>query len=266
MGVLIGTRSFREKLSHAWTGIRNPQPTTSLTQTSPRPSIGLHARRQNGDLELTWNRESELVIAATSGVISIEDGGLKLQIPLNSTQIRDGSVLYGPLTDQIRMQFTITTPEHAVTESVMVLLPKVGAPRTQPLEASITAVQIPRPNPPSDNISRLETAKPFTVPSTPQRPLPTPAVAPDAPPVPTTNPNPNLAVFPLVVSQTPPPPPPPLPGPGPQAVVQQPASVAAAPVQQTAAHLRPSFQSSVAIAEVRPRFPSELKSVVVSNL
>jgi len=225
--------------------------------------MDLHARRQNGDLELTWNRESELVATATSGLLSIEDGDLKLQMPLDSAQVRGGSVLYAPSTAQIRMQFTVTTPEHAVTESVMVLLPKVGVPRTQPLEApKVSAGPPPRPQPPSDGISPPKTPKPFTVPSTPQSPLPTRAVALDTPPVPTANPNPGPAVFPLAVSQTPPPPPP-LPGSGPQAMAQQqPASVDTAPFQQTASNIRPGFQPPVAIAEVGPRFPAALKPVV----
>jgi periplasmic protein TonB len=160
------------------------------------------------------------------------------------------------------MQFTVTTPGHAVTESVMVLIPKVGAPQTQPWAApKVSAGAAPQLQPSSDGMSRIKTAKPFTVRSTPQGPVPTPAVDLDAPPATTASPNPDPAVFPFVVSQTPPPPPP-LPDSGPQAMAQQPASAATAPFQQTALNMRPQFQPAVAISQVMPKFPDALKSAV----
>src|SRR6202040_996853 len=86
--------------------------------------------------ELEWSRESALIRTATSGVILIRDGASKRQIALDSTQVRVGSVLYTPRSDQILMQLTVAAPAGPVTESVMVVLPKVGHPRTYPLPAS----------------------------------------------------------------------------------------------------------------------------------
>jgi TonB family protein len=214
--------------------------------------MGLRARRQNGDLELTWNRESSLVTAATSGVLSIEDGDVRLQIPLDLAQVRGGSVLYAPTTDRIQMQLTVTTPDHAVTESVMVLIPKVGAPRIQPLD--------PVPQLPSEGIiPRPKPAKSFIAPSTSQHAaMPAPMLAPDAPPVATAISSPDPAVIPLAVSQTPPAPPPRA-----DSESQPPPSAAAAPPAQPASGMTPDFRPPLALNQISPRLPADLRWIAV---
>jgi hypothetical protein len=95
--------------------------------------MSLHAIRQNGDLELTWNRGSALIVAATSGSLSIQDGEATRLIPFNAAQLRDGSLLYVPRTDRILMQLTVTGAGHTYSESVTVILPLVGEPQTYPV-------------------------------------------------------------------------------------------------------------------------------------
>ncbi len=118
--------------SVAW--LRTGPPVSARSGAGSVSSVSLRARRQNGDLELTWDRTSAVVRAATSGTLFVEDGDVRLEIPLDAAQVRGGSVLYVPSTDRIQLQLTVTTPERGATESVMVVLPKVGAPRRQPLE------------------------------------------------------------------------------------------------------------------------------------
>ena len=111
---------------------KKASPISIAAPESPRPaSIGLQAERQRGDLKLTWDRASTLVASATAGVLSIQDGASKREIPLDSTLVRAGSLLYSPTTDQVQMQLTLTGPQHTATEMVIVVLPKVGPPQIQ---------------------------------------------------------------------------------------------------------------------------------------
>lgn len=146
LGLLLARQESRERLAHIWGAVWNAIPGKGpLSGEEPasasRPSMALRARRQNGDLELNWNGASPVIAAATSGVISIQDGAVKRSIPLDATQVHGGSLLYSPMTEQIVMQLTVTTPSGPATESVMVVLPKVGGPTTYPWPESKAAVR-----------------------------------------------------------------------------------------------------------------------------
>jgi hypothetical protein len=181
LGILVNNSSLRERFNLRRT-VSNPpalssvSPSVSPSASQPHslPLIALHAKRQNDDVELTWNRESALIRSATSGVISIQDGesNPKRQIPLDATQVRGGSLLYAPTTDQVLMQLTVTTPADTVTESVMVILPRAGSSRTLSLPASSlpaskpsSASLAPPPPPPLESVPLARAAKPFTEPS-----------------------------------------------------------------------------------------------------
>ena len=256
LGTLVNDRSFRERSASVLHAISNPSAESSLSspasQPSSAPSLALHAKRQNGDLELNWSRESALIGTATSGVISIQDGESKRQIALDSTQVRGGSLLYSPISDQIVMQLTVTTPAGPVTESVMVVMPKVGGPRTIPLPPTKTSsASVAPPPPPSDSVTLAKASKPFPEPSVAKViPSPAPAIPPDSPPL-KLNLDPAAAVAPGLVSQTPVPPP------------QQPAPQQSASQQPASIVIR--YQPAVAIAKPAPVFPQELQSLAVTR-
>ena len=139
----------------------------SVTVPVSHPTLSLRATRREGDLELTWNRDSALIASATSGTLSIQDGDSTRQVSFDAAQLRDGSLVYLPKTDQILMRLTVTTPTSTAAESVMVILPTVGKPQTytmvpaatQPKNSPITAT-VP-PAPPSEITSP---SRPFTPP------------------------------------------------------------------------------------------------------
>lgn len=119
--------------SYIWRAISHPSsfkaPSFSPAPAAPfvtQPSISLRASRRNGTLELTWNRDSAAIEAATSGTLSIQDGGSRRLILFDGTQLRNGSFLYTPKTDQVLIQLTVTTPAKDITESVTAILPKPG--------------------------------------------------------------------------------------------------------------------------------------------
>jgi TonB family protein len=126
-----------------------PQRETVASASSPRSSLSLRATRQNGDLELTWSRESAIVTEATSGVISIEDGTYKHRIPLDATHVRSGNLLYSPLSDQITMQLTVQGPSGTAGESVLVLMPRMGEVKNYPLIKRPVSAELPKTSPPN---------------------------------------------------------------------------------------------------------------------
>jgi hypothetical protein len=259
LGTLVYNPSFRERFSNLRRSIFKPTAVSSFSSSASQPSslplIALRAKTQNGDLELTWDRESALIRAATSGVISIQDGESKSkrQIALDSTQVRSGSLLYSPTSDQILMQLTVTAPADTVTESVMVILPKAGSHKTYSLPAS-------RPPsasvaPPLQSVPLARVPKPFTAPSVAKgTPSPAPSIPADSPPLKL---NLDPAAAPNLVSQIPAPPPPtPItqsPKPAPQPASPQPA--------QTVIR----YQPAIAIAKTAPTFPPELQNLTLTR-
>jgi proteasome lid subunit RPN8/RPN11 len=165
LGILFGTPSFRERGSRIWSAISHPP--AQADPTSP-VSLGLRAERQNGDLKLTWNRQSAAVLSATSGVLEIGDGNASRKIPLDPSQIRNGSILYAPTTGQIQMQLRVSGPEATTSESVLIILPETGTPQVQILPRKEMRAATNAVSPPNAAQSRLP-VKPFTVPAAPRR-------------------------------------------------------------------------------------------------
>jgi hypothetical protein len=122
-GAYTGLRFWPLKIS--WPAVLTP-PTAGNAS-----SFGLRAERQNGDVKLTWNRESPAITGAVSGALTIHDGDSTRELALDASQVRDGSVLYQPLNDQVRMQLTVLGASGSISEAVLVILPPRGSPQTQ---------------------------------------------------------------------------------------------------------------------------------------
>jgi hypothetical protein len=187
LGVSLNSGSLRERYSNVWQTVANTlskiPATYSAAKAAPRPFLSLRAIRQTGFLALTWDRDSSLITAATSGVLSIRDGDSTRVISCDAAQLRDGSLLYVPETDQISMQLTVTTPTRTYMESVTVILPKAGGPRParrQPYgptrggqQLSSRQSRFRRPLPDSKDHAALLAAVPIIEEPTP--PVPEPA-------------------------------------------------------------------------------------------
>jgi hypothetical protein len=249
---LLSLRFYPEKFSLSWPNT----PVRPLLSTPPQAFIGLHAERQNGDLVLTWNRQSALITGATSGVLLIQDGDATRQIPLDATQVRGGSILYSPATDQVQMRLTVTNPASTTTESVMVLLPKTGPPQVKTLGPPKTT-SAAHSDVPVRETAQPRPLRPFAAPDT-RRALPSsPATVIDD--LPALNISPNLgAALPAAL----PGPQPPAPSPAKQSA-PPPTPLPPAPVQQqTPLRVAPAYHPPVAISEVMPEFPAVLRPVV----
>ena len=229
-----------------------PAVSASIAPVLPAPpSMGLQAERQNNDLKLTWNRGAAVIASATSGLLLIQDGGLNREIPLPQAQVRNGSILYTPVSDQVEMQLSVSGPASNATESVIVILPKAGPPQVRPLSPQQVAARLAADSSEasSGEAQRFRWLKPFTPPVTPD-PKPASLAAIDAPPpaaAPLNAPNAAKMLFPggQVSGPLPPPiqPPP----------DKSPATTAALAV----------YRPPVAVSRVAPKFPVMLKSVML---
>ena len=87
------------------------------TQASTR-SLGLRTSLRNGDLEVTWNHDSADVKNASSGMLTIHDGGADRVLPLSETMVRTGNVMYSPLGPHLKVGLTVINAGNRVTEEV----------------------------------------------------------------------------------------------------------------------------------------------------
>ncbi len=226
-------------------------------------SFGLHAERQSGDLKLTWNRESSVVLNATSGVLEIEDGGSSRKITLDPMQVRSGSILYAPSTDQVQMQLSVLTPQGTISESVLVILPKTGAPRVQALTQRVVPIS-PAATQPTTAVAAPPVPRPFIAPISEPKKAEAPAMSEPPPPV-----RPEItATLPATLTPrlTPVAPPPSAAAPKP-ANVPPPAAPAASASPQpsppaTKKSDQPMYYGPEVASKVVPPFPAYLKAVV----
>ena len=251
---------FRERASHTSGGvgspIRNTQPVAQSPSSPAHPRLGLQARRQERDLELTWDRESPSIAAATSGLISITDGSLKRQIPLDAQQLRGESILYSPKSGQILIQLAVTTPTGVVTESFRIIRPEEmpNHSASSPPDRSVKPQQA-APEPAPEPIPAVKASKPFSAPPVAKN-TPAPPTPLNEPPVLSSNPNHPASPVPFVTGQIGAPP---LPKP------TSPATPAPLPPQASAA----AYHPPVPLSQVMPAFPEALrplafKPIVVS--
>jgi hypothetical protein len=188
LAAVTGVMRFPQAFAH----LINRRSPVAAASTQPSPpsmqpeqsSMGFEVTRQSGDLKVTWKRDSAVIRSATSGVLSIQDGNGIREFQLLAEQVKGGSILYSPVSDQVQVQLTVSTPAGTATESVMVINPRVGQPKVQPVKS-------PQP-PPSDNASRSASLKTFT-PSLAAFPAPKTSVVLDAPPTLAPSPNPGVA-------------------------------------------------------------------------
>jgi len=107
----------------------------------PAARTSLRAERQGEDLKILWDLNSPEVAGATSGVLDIDDGGSKRQIPMTADQVRFGSLLYTPVSEQVSMRLTTLKDNQSTKqESVLVLLRRPQQPQSGSKGQPITRV------------------------------------------------------------------------------------------------------------------------------
>jgi protein TonB len=119
---------------------------TRHAATRPPAALTLRVEHTATDLLLTWNQDSDAVRNAKKAILSISDGERQENLDLNLSDLRNGSIVYSPLSADVSFRMEIVGPDQSKTasESVRVLrtkpspMPPADAPaapaaaRTQP--------------------------------------------------------------------------------------------------------------------------------------
>jgi TonB family protein len=119
---VVGAGSFlalRERPAH--------EPT--VVSESGDDFLGLKLERQGADWQISWDRNAESVLKAIGGHLSITDGQSRRDVDLEPSELRSGSVLYTPLTNDVlvRLQLVGGNSDSPVSESVRVMGGAEGA-------------------------------------------------------------------------------------------------------------------------------------------
>ncbi|HXA49362.1 MAG TPA: TonB family protein [Candidatus Acidoferrum sp.] len=98
---------------------KSPNP----AQSGDASALQLHVERANGELLLTWNRDSAAIRNATKAVLTINDGEQHENVEMDLAQLRNGSIVYSPQTADISFKMEVTGKDDSKTasESVRVL-------------------------------------------------------------------------------------------------------------------------------------------------
>jgi proteasome lid subunit RPN8/RPN11 len=71
--------------------------------------LSLAVIERNGQLQINWNHASQSIVGATSGSLEIVDGGEKRSIPLNRTELAQGSFTYMRRSGDVEVRLAVTT-------------------------------------------------------------------------------------------------------------------------------------------------------------
>jgi TonB family protein len=133
------------------------QPAAVPQDSSP---LSLRVERTAGGMLLTWNRDLPVIQQANKVVLSISDGDRHENIELDPNQVRTGSILYPPITQDVSFQMEVTAPHQSKTtsESLRVLDPR-PSPLADPSDvASAGAARPGAAKPVANAIATPETA------------------------------------------------------------------------------------------------------------
>ena len=84
-------------------------------------SLGLEIHKKGGDYEVSWNRLSGIIRSASGGTLSIRDTGVTQTLQLSAEQLREGSVVYSSLTEDVDFRLEIqASDQNPRAESVQV--------------------------------------------------------------------------------------------------------------------------------------------------
>jgi TonB family protein len=126
----------------------------------PPAALTLRIERTATDLLLTWNRDSDAVRNAKKAVLSISDGDRQENLELNLSDLRNGSIVYSPLSSDVSFRMEVTGPDQLKTasESVRVLRTKPSPMGPEDGSAATPAKQESAPRAASENAPAADAA------------------------------------------------------------------------------------------------------------
>jgi hypothetical protein len=131
-----------------------------LKQLPAKSSLAFTVESRGPALLLTWNGQSPPIANASLGMITIWSGGTIRNLTLTAEQLRSGSIVYKPVSDQVEFQLAVMSGDQVTQESVIALLPERSDPqpasrsskRTRP--TSISSRERSRSSESTDSVER----------------------------------------------------------------------------------------------------------------
>jgi hypothetical protein len=111
---------------HAPAPVAAPAPPAAVAPTAPKQHLALTAERRGTDLKLSWNSDSPSIAHASYGMLIIKGKDGRRDIALTPDQLRAGSIVYTPTTDQVEVELSVVSGEQVTKDSVIVFLPHKG--------------------------------------------------------------------------------------------------------------------------------------------
>jgi outer membrane biosynthesis protein TonB len=100
--------------------------------------MGLKVERSGSDLRVSWDRDASILRNATAGRLLVVDGNIQRTLDLDLNELRSGSILYTPMSDNAVLRLNVLGAESA-TESVRVV---GGVPSSLAAPSPISATRL----------------------------------------------------------------------------------------------------------------------------
>ncbi|HWR53101.1 MAG TPA: Mov34/MPN/PAD-1 family protein [Bryobacteraceae bacterium] len=102
-----------------WSGLH------SRTVPAVAPHLALRVAEANGQLQITWDRNSPPLKMARRGFVTIRDGGQNITVPFDAARLRAGGLTYARTSQDVEIRLRVEGPVPA-EESVRLFGPGVG--------------------------------------------------------------------------------------------------------------------------------------------
>lgn len=117
-----------QRLDH----VSSPQAPSANSEAPGSTPLGLRVERRKKCWRVRWNRND--AVDAGRGRLLITDGVIRKQVELGPNELRTGSIVYSPVTDDVVLRLEITSPgsQSPISESVRLVAGAVsGLPPMQ---------------------------------------------------------------------------------------------------------------------------------------
>ncbi len=125
-------------------------------QTQQADALSLKVERSAGQLLLTWNRSAAAIQTASRAILTINDGEHREDVDLELGQLRNGNIVYSPMTNDVSFRLEVTDVKggKSVSESMRVLAgrpsPAVPVQEAPQVAQKLTPAPAPAPAPQSE--------------------------------------------------------------------------------------------------------------------
>jgi len=103
--------------------------------------LGLQAKRRFEGIHVTWDRSSQYVRTARSGILKITDGASVTQLPLTQDQVRYGQYYLTPNSDDVQVSLNVISGDNQALEEKAGLTFELATPAS---EATMASADKPR--------------------------------------------------------------------------------------------------------------------------